>query len=339
MGKLTKKKEQRIWILSIAMGGSILIIALLMFYLPFLVNNFNRSPIPLRNPDDPEYLNEIATLSATLGQTTRNSVFGIFDALPLPWFVDVLDVTWLGLFLLLILPAYYYYSDFRWRQKIDENLPNLLREISDAQKTGLSLPRAIMQASKHQYGPLTPELKKMANQISWGVPFQDALKNLTENTDTNLMKQTALLILEAERAGGTMEDIFDAAYRHVKEVLGLRKERQASIAPYKWIILISFVIFTLVLIILLVTFFSLLTCQAITAAPDQREKVAHLPFTYAVIEMFFYHMLVIEALFTGLVAGRMGEENARLGLRFSLFLITFAYIGFKVVDIVFKLNC
>ena len=59
------------------------------------------------------------------------------------------------------------YINFRWRKGVDEHLPELFRSIVQAQETGMTLPRAIEEATKRNYGPLTPELKKMAVQMSW----------------------------------------------------------------------------------------------------------------------------------------------------------------------------
>ena len=60
------------------------------------------------------------------------------------------------------------YIDYRWRKAIDEHLPDLFRSIVQAQETGMTLPKAIEEATKRDYGPLTPELKKMVVQMSWG---------------------------------------------------------------------------------------------------------------------------------------------------------------------------
>ena len=43
----------------------------------------------------------------------------------------------LGLLVIITPPASAYFVDARWRNGIDNNLPQLLRDISDAQRTGL----------------------------------------------------------------------------------------------------------------------------------------------------------------------------------------------------------
>src|SRR4030066_2189355 len=63
------------------------------------------------------------------------------------------------------------YVDYRWRKGVDEHLPDLFRSMVQAQETGMTLPKALEEAAKRDYGPLTSELKKITAQISWGSTF------------------------------------------------------------------------------------------------------------------------------------------------------------------------
>ena len=321
MGKLSPKREQRVWIISAFLFVIALMISL-TFYIPvleqifyYLENTPSLSDNPLPEGDRHPYLLSVREVSLD----------------PFFHFFDVLDITFITVLVLFFLPAWAYHSDRKWRDNIDDHIPSLLREISDAQKTGLPLPRAILEASKHQYGALTPELKKMAAKISWGIPFSKALIALTETADTTLMKRTSLLILEAERSGGAIEDVFESAHQHVSEILGLKRERLTSMKPYTWIIYASFIVFAIVMIILLISFFQGIAQQIVDAIASGQDPTAALPFCVAGLQMVFFHMMVIEAVFSGLIAGKMGEGDAKFGLRHSCILLVICYIFFKAI--------
>ena len=318
MGKLTTKGEQRIWILSIFLFLITLIISL-FFYSPVLQHIFERTEPVYPPVDNDPYL-------FTIREVSLDPIFKFFD---------VLDITVLLVLALLLIPALAYHSDQKWRDNIDDHIPSLLREISDAQKTGLPLPRAIMESSKHQYGALTPELKKMAAKISWGIPFSNALRSLTETADTPLMKRTSLLILEAERSGGAIEDVFESAHKHVSEILGLKRERLSAMKPYTWIIYASFIVFAIVMIILLYSFFQTLAIQIVDAVSAGQETTAKLPSNVAGLQLLFFHLMVIEAIFAGLISGKMGEGDAKIGLRHSCILLIISYVFFKITVLLF----
>ncbi|MFW9779127.1 MAG: type II secretion system F family protein [Candidatus Heimdallarchaeota archaeon] len=318
MGKLTEKREQRIWIISGILFIIISIIVLIGFYVPVLEHI---ASVSMPSPTDPPIPSgETHPFLRSISEIIRDPVLNFFD---------IIDATIVMIFALILVPAWAYTSDRRWRDDIDDHIPSLLREISDAQKTGLPLPRAIMEASKHQYGSLTPELKKMASKISWGIPFSNTLRGLTEHADTPLMKRTSLLILEAERSGGAIEEVFESAHTHVSEILGLKRERLGAMKPYTWIIYASFVVFSIVMIILLVSFFQTLATQIVSAVAEGQRPTAGLPFNLAGLQLVFFHLMVIEAVFSGLIAGKMGEGDAKIGLRHSCFLLAACYIIFK----------
>jgi len=232
----------------------------------------------------------------------------------------------LGLLVIITPPASAYFVDQRWRNGIDNNLPQLLRDISDAQRTGLSLPRAILESSKREYGPLTTELKKMAAKISWGVSFREAMQALSETADTPLVRRASVLILEAERFGGAAEDVFESAHTHVVELLTIRRERAGQIRPYIFIIYAAFLVFLFVCIVLITTFFGPMATQA-------GAGMFALAIDIDYMNTLFLHMLVVEGFFGGLVAGKMGEAELRAGLKHSVLLVALGWIIFRAVII------
>ena len=242
------------------------------------------------------------------------------------------DFIALGILLAIAPPSIVFYIDSRWREGIDANLPNLLRDIADAQRTGLSLPRAITESSKRNYGALTAELKKMAAKISWGIPFDQAMSSFTETADTELNKRSSILILEAQRSGGVIEDIFESAQKHVEDILALRKERLGAMQPYVWIIYAAFFIFLLVIVILFQTFFypmseMYLEFQDVGLGGIQMGLPPQVLASYTIL---FLHMTLIESLFSGLVAGKMGEGKAKSGLKHSSVMILVGWISYKI---------
>ena len=83
-----------------------------------------------------------------------------------------------GLALVAAFVPYSFYSYLNKKAILDmeKNLPAFLRDLAESRKTGMTLPQALYKSAQVDYGKLSLELKKMANQISWGVPFQDVLQ-------------------------------------------------------------------------------------------------------------------------------------------------------------------
>jgi flagellar protein FlaJ len=218
-------------------------------------------------------------------------------------------------------PAMLSYVDYKWRKAIDEHLPDLFRSIVQAQETGMTLPQAIEEASKRNYGPLTEELKKMAAQISWGMSFEESLLSLGKRVNTVLMQRTVTMIIEASRAGGRIEKVFDPMGKFIQTTLLLDKERRTQTRPYIAIIYVAFFVFLFTLVLLFRSFFSSIQGLSILGAGVMSQSAT---------ERMFFHITYIQAFFGGLVAGKMGDGAIRAGLRHSLVLMLCGYIILKL---------
>jgi flagellar protein FlaJ len=219
-------------------------------------------------------------------------------------------------------PAVLDYVDYRWKRSVDKHLPDLFRSIVQAQKTGMTLPQALEEASKRKYGPMTKELQKMVAQMSWGVSFEDALQSLGKRIDTGLMKQTVPLILEAHRSGGRVEKVFEPLEEFVQTTLTFDDERKTQTRPYLAIIYVAFFVFLFTIIMLFKSFF-------VDTIDFELNQFEMMPTSEA--RSIFFHMSAIQAFFGGLVAGKMGEGTVGGGLKHSVILLTIGYLAFKFV--------
>jgi len=213
------------------------------------------------------------------------------------------------------------YVDYRWRKAVDEHLPDLFRSIVQAQETGMTLPQAIEEASKRDYGPLTKELKKMNTQISWGMSFEESLLSLGKRVNTVLMQRTVPMVIEAGKSGGRVEKVFDPLGKFVQTTLLLEKERRTQTRPYIAIVYVAFFVFLFTIVMLFRSFFANvqgLSMLATGAVPPDT------------IERIFFHMTSIQAFFGGLVAGKMGDGSIKAGLKHSLILMLCGYLAIKL---------
>jgi flagellar protein FlaJ len=218
-------------------------------------------------------------------------------------------------------PSVLNYIDYKWRKAIDEHLPDLFRSIVQAQETGMTLPQALEEASKIDYGPLTTELKKMNAQISWGLSFEEALQASSKRVDTLLMQRTVPLITEASRSGGHVEKVFAPTGKFIQTTLLLDKERRNQTRPYVAIIYVAFFVFIFTIILLFRSFFIEVGGSPVLGAAVM---------TPGEMQRIFFHMTVIQAFFGGLVAGKMSEGTINAGLKHSLILMICGYTALRL---------
>lgn len=240
------------------------------------------------------------------------------------------QLIFLALILALFPPAIINYVDMRWRLSVDKNIPEFLRELSEAGRTGVTLTRALDLASKRRYGPLSSELERIVIKLSWGGNFEDSLKKFAERIETKLAKRTSILLTEINRSGGDIKDVLDTVSRHIRELQSIEDERRSQLQAYVAIVYIAFFIFIFIDYILLQTFFA-----KIEALKESLSDVGGLflmkELSFENIKTMMFHMSIMQGLFGGLIAGKMGEGALGAGLKHSLILTIIAFLMFYFI--------
>ena len=224
------------------------------------------------------------------------------------------------------------YEAIRLRRvrKIDERFPDFVRDLAESRRAGMTFTRAIMHSSKGNYGVLTPEIKKIAQQISWGSSVDEALSAFARRINTKLIRRTISLIIEAGRSGGNVADVLDAASRDAREIRLLETERRTSMMSYVAVIYVGMMVFLLIIVLLCSTLIPAMTGEGATGLAGAHGGKGGITEEH-IIPVFFYANL-IQGVGMGLVTGVFEEGNVISGVKhvFIMVLITWAVFKFIV---------
>ncbi len=224
----------------------------------------------------------------------------------------------------LVAPSIVFQLDVKRKDSIDKNLPNLLRDIAEAGRTGMTLTKAIEVSAERNYGPLTDELRLLIAQLSWKQPLADAFQSFADRADTMLSRRAALLVTEAAKSGGDIQKSLETISNHISELQGLAAKRKSSMRPYVGVIYIAFAVFLSTVWILLTQFFATISEVGTLGLISGAESVPIEAFT-----AIFLYMSVVEAFFVGLVGGKMGTGSMKNGLKHALILTIFCFVVFN----------
>jgi flagellar protein FlaJ len=217
----------------------------------------------------------------------------------------------------------------RRKRSLEEALPNFFRDLAGMNDSGMTLPNAIHLVSASEYGALSPYVKRLDNEMSWNVPFVDAIYRFGKNIRTPLAERSVDLIAKASRAGGDVSEVLRAAATDTYEFVSLNAERRNSMLIYMVIVMIAFAVFLVVIAILVSTFLTTMAnAGSVAAHAGARGTFAATVdiFTY---KRLFSHAAMIQGFFSGLVAGQMGEGSAVAGLKHSALMLFFSWVVFR----------
>jgi flagellar protein FlaJ len=241
--------------------------------------------------------------------------------------------------LLAALGPYGFYSarEHNRIRRLEERFPDFLRDIASSHKGGLTLHQAATIAAKGEYGDLTPEVRKMADQLSWNVSFSEALRRFADRVQTPLVQRAVSLILQADRSGGSTTDVLLTAAKDAREIKNLENERRMTMSLYTIVVYITFFVFLGVAAILYAQFAPQIVASSNAVAElsvqggqsgPAIEGVSGNALDLADYQLFYFLAAVVQGIGDGVVAGLLGTGRAVLGLRHSFIMVAVSYVVF-----------
>ncbi len=225
----------------------------------------------------------------------------------------------------------YEFMRLRTVRKIDARFPDFVRDLAEARRAGMTFTKAIMHASKGNYGVLTPEIQKIARQISWGSSVDAALSSFAKRVNTKLIHRTISLIIEASRSGGHVADVLDAASKDAREIKLIESERRASLISYVAIVYVGMGVFLMIVVIITKTLLpalmgssggSSLPAGGMNVLQNTKEDIL-------AITQVFFSAAIIQSGLMGLVAGVFEEGDLISGIKHSFIMLIIAWVVFK----------
>jgi len=250
-------------------------------------------------------------------------------------------LTWTTMAIMALIGPYGFYVFGRQRvvKQIERRLPDFLRDVAEAGRFGMILAEAIVVSSTGRYGRLTPEIKKMAAQISWGVPATEALRLFAQRVKTPMVERIVSIIVKSSDAGGDVADVLTMVSHDTKEAQLTEEERKIAMSTYIAVIYISFLVFIVTIWILNVTFLpkmveageSLLGGDGDQAGAIQSPLPTDIRGVVANIQIAFILATLVHAVGDGILAGVLDNGKIANGLRHSFVMMFISILGFTII--------
>ena len=245
----------------------------------------------------------------------------------------------LGIFIAFF-PASYYWDGVKNRiNSMEDKFPDFLRDMAEYWKGGLSMNVAVQTLASSEYGALNDEVKKMADQLSWGVAFGDVMQLFADRVGTPLVKRAISLIQEANKAGGKISDILVTAANDSREIKFLEGERKRAIASYIAVIWVSYMVFLGVIVVLGKVFIPAIASSNSGddeggEGDDGSAKLGNMEIR-AIDPLFFlmvfYYGVTLQAVGNGCMAGLMATGRLSSGMKHAGMMIVLASLAFNFV--------
>jgi len=237
-----------------------------------------------------------------------------------------------GLIIAFTFPAIVEFNNYRWGRQVDKNIPRLLRDVAEAIRSGVTLPRALEEASQRDYGPLSKELEHAISMFILGASWEDSLMSLAQRLIRPGALRLSTILIEAHQTGGKMIEVLDTSVDLFSSLDEYREEQYSNMRPYMMTIYMATVIFLIIAYVVLHQFLTPLYAASTGATVAESGLLA------GVLDINYYTSIlfwasIIESIFGGLIAGKIGDGTLSAGLRHSVILTVLTLVFFNVLSV------
>ena len=223
-------------------------------------------------------------------------------------------------------------------QEKEEMFLEFARNLVESVKTGTPISKSLVNLKKKPFGSLSPNVEKLANQISMGIPLRTALQTFADDVNNDTVSKTITLIGQAEKAGGNIGDILEAVAKAVNTADKLKKERKSSIstlATQGYIIFFVFIIIVLVMQFYIIPMISGIANVGSLGVGGITTGAGGGGISASDISQAFLYLLLIQGLFSGLVIGKLAEGDIKAGIKHSFTMIVLSFSISTIANIIF----
>jgi flagellar protein FlaJ len=237
--------------------------------------------------------------------------------------------------LIVLIPYAIFYEI--WSQKvkgIQVMIPDFLERMAGINRVGLTMSQAIAIMVNTNLGLLSYEIRRIKRDMDWGVNFSDALIRFEQRISTASIARTVTLITKASEMSGQIGEVLAIAASDAKMSETLKKERLSEMFIYSAIVYLSFFVFLFVVVVLSTQFLPVLAHIGTLGIPMAGPIAGIGSVPIKAFDRLLYHACLIQAFFSGLIAGQMGEASLAAGVKHSCIMLIIALVTFSFIIVV-----
>lgn len=248
--------------------------------------------------------------------------------------------------IIVIIPIFFtFYYKSLIKKNIEENFINFLKDLVESVRGGMNLFLAIQHVKNNNYGKLSQIVKRTANRLSLGMPFENAMRLFAKETNSELISRIINSLIESQNFGGNIIDTMESLADIILEIEKMREERKTFMSSQIITGYIIYFVFIGIIIGLEKFLFPHLTkVQVNTLSTLQTTDIQSLSqpiqqsFSQEEIIVQFSNLLrdliIIQGIFSGLLIGKMAEGALINGVKHSLILTLIGFFVFFISKII-----
>jgi len=226
-------------------------------------------------------------------------------------------------------------------RKMEEIFPEFLSELSLNLKSGQGLEEALENSTEKEFGYLKEEIDKVSKKITLGMDVEDALKEFTNNYNSEVIEETFNLIITSWKKGAQTARLVTRVYDNLDTMRYLRKKVVASVTSYK--IFLSIVTVIIAPAMFALAFYLVDLIRRITGQITDVSTSVVLPIAINAVRVNDVHFmwfstlaLVVISVCTAMIISIIKTGTIKEGYKQVIFYATGTVIAYRVFIFIFE---
>jgi len=261
----------------------------------------------------------------------------------------------ISIFIILVPQFLVRYKRFREIRDMEDRFPSFLRDLTESLVAGLPLHKALISTNKIHYGPLSKEIEKMSNQLSWNIPLDKVLEQFSERIKSSKRMYLAVKIIrESYLSGGDVKSTLNHLVESQITLSESMKEKSSMLNQYVVLMYAITILFLIIIVFinkLMVPMFEMsqqiadtglsnpcnscqgIECNVCTMFQGVAKTIFNIDdtsITSYYVSLFFF-LSMVQSFFAGLVAGQISEGSMTAGFKHSLILVGIVFGMFSIL--------
>ena len=225
------------------------------------------------------------------------------------------------------------------RRRLTAAVPAFLDRLAGVNEAGLSVVDGLDQVADGDLGALSEPIARARRDVRWGADVTSALRRLAQRCRSPAVTGAVALVTNALRASNRIGPVAAIAAAELRASQRLARRRRRAMATYLVVIYVAFLVFLGIIAALSVSFIPAIeTADVATGAPATAGvpgpgvgRVGRVATSVDPYETLLAQVVAVQAVCSGLVAGRLGEGRLRAGVKHVAVLLVLAQIVLRVI--------
>jgi flagellar protein FlaJ len=251
--------------------------------------------------------------------------------------IELISVSYLSVIAISIMLFPYSFYEYYVNSKIkvmEEQFPLFLKDLADNLKAGLSITDAVRTVSKNDYKVFNNEVRKLSNQMSWGVSFEKSINDILVRLKKSIFISRGLaILLQAFKSGGDISPIMNSVADSTILLQNVQKDQENQMLQQVSIIYMIQLVFIGIIVILFkvlvpITSSGAFSMDAFSGSLGGGGSSSGFGSEY--YKGFFFLTMCVQSLCNGFVAGYTKDSSLLSGVRHVAIMLGFSILLFTI---------